>query len=86
MFFASLTFNCKPSLNETDINSVEINKILQEFTEARIGQYIYSRENPKDNISILMQILKSHGHDYSNFLKAFKNHDNIVYSRLFPAQ
>jgi len=57
--------------------------IIQEFTSARIHQYLYTTGEPKDNASLMIILIKQHGFNYKKFIKQLNENNPKLYQKLF---
>ena len=84
--FAGFILFCNSSKTTKDLNAEEIGQILQEFTEARIGQYLQPGQTPRDNLTILSEISRAHGYSVHLIIESIKEFDREVYGKIFPGR
>lgn len=80
---AFFTSKCHSDITQKTFSENEMEMILQEFTSARIGQYLYSPADLKDNTTLMVYLVKQHGYNYAQFIEKFKNEKPVLYKKLF---
>ncbi|MDH4200891.1 MAG: hypothetical protein OEV66_11005 [Spirochaetia bacterium] len=78
-----LTAHCDSNIPQRNINEKEVDLILQEFSIERINQYLYSKDLPKDNITLMNNIVAHQGYNITQFNKKLMQLQPNLYKKLF---
>ena len=81
LFFS--IYSCYPEIKKRTFSNEELDAIVQEFTNARIHQYLYTNGEPKDNASLMVILIKEHGYNYKIFIEQFQKDKPALYQKLF---
>jgi len=85
VIFAGIFFiaGCGADITKKTFSKNEMEMILQEFTSARINQYLYNPSDLKDNATLMVYLVKQHGYNYAQFIEALKIEKPTVFKKLF---
>jgi len=83
ILFLMIINSCHTDISKKNFSNNELDMIIQEFTTARISQYLYESEEPKDNITLLAYLVKQHGYNYNHFIEKLQEYKPALFKKLF---